>query len=186
MEDDDSGGEDVSREKKANKRSRRKSFEDRKKPTDVDSALTGTTLRVYKFLITQGRPIGPRELQRYFSLSSPAVSVFHLEKLERNGLITKQETEGTYIVNRIYLKHYVLLRRHLIPQYMFYASLSTFFLIAWAVAIPMGVLSISTTQQLVRQPMVYIYVYFYGVLTTGVLSLIFWYETVKVFRKETI
>ena len=66
---------------------------------DLDSILSGTTLRVYKALISAGRPVGPRELQKTIGLSSPSLALFHLEKLERAKLIIKS-AEGTYSINR--------------------------------------------------------------------------------------
>ena len=67
---------------------------------DLDSVLTGTTLKVYKAMITFGRPIGPRELQKLLSLSTPSLVLFHLEKLCSVGLVAKSG-DGIYSINRV-------------------------------------------------------------------------------------
>jgi hypothetical protein len=146
---------------------------------DSDEVLTGTTVKVYRFLVTQDKPVGPRELQKKLGLSSPAVASFHLEKLMKNGLATKNENEGTYTVDKVYLKHFIRLRRHLIPRYFFYALLSTFLSLGWlALALFGGVprpLSEDT-----------IFLFVYGPTITVLLSGIFWYETLNVLKREKI
>lgn len=103
-------------------------------PADLDDVLSGTTLRVYRFMISKGNPVGPRELQRSLHFSSPGVATFHLDKLLRAGLVSKSTT-GSYLLERVYLKHYVRVRRALIPKYTFYAMLSTFFLVGWIILV---------------------------------------------------
>jgi DNA-binding transcriptional ArsR family regulator len=153
--------------------------------TDLDNALTATTLEVYRYIVTHSnKGIGPREIQRSLKMSSPAVAIFHLEKLERNGLVSKQE-DGTYLVDKIYLKHFVLLRRRLIPKYFFYAALSSAFLIGWMNAFFIGGKSSSFYYLLFGSPAV-LYVFVYGIISTSILAGIFWFETLKVFKKERI
>ncbi len=151
-----------------------------KGPKDSDSVLTGTTMKIYRFLVTSGKPIGPRELQKKLNLSSPAVASFHLEKLLKNGLAAKNNPDdGTYVVDRIYLKHFILLRRHLVPRYFFYALLSTLLDIGWLTYFRLQnatqVSSSGTT-----------FLNLYGPITTTVFAVIFWYETWNVIRNEKI
>ncbi|MHB8567259.1 MAG: winged helix-turn-helix domain-containing protein [Nitrososphaerales archaeon] len=162
----------------------RRSSEDEQSITDIetDAVLTGTTLEIYKYLITHDRPLGPRELQRALTLSSPGVASFHLEKLQRNGLITKNESEGSFAINRVYLKHFILLRRHLIPRYFFYAALSTVLAIGWITAIYLGIGSTLTRADLHAV----FYVFVYGIITSILVSAIFWYETWQVLKREII
>lgn len=145
----------------------------------VNLVLTGTTLNIYRHLVTLDRPVGAREVQRALGLSSPAVATFHLEKLERNGLITKEEG-GYFVIDKVYLKHYFLLRRRLIPRYSFYATLSTIFFVGWLVALFLG----PSGSQFSSQSAVYVYVY--GIITTAALCGFFWYETMLVLRNEKI
>lgn|SRR5487761_681814 len=145
------------------------------------ASLTGTTLEVYRFLITHGEPVGPREVMRSLELSGPSVSSFHLQKLERMGLIRKDHANGLYSADHVYLKHFVLLRTHLIPRYFFYAMLSTLSIFGWLAIIPLkGGLSIGYTSQAGA------YALIYGASLSLLFSIIFWRETLIVMRKERI
>jgi DNA-binding transcriptional ArsR family regulator len=148
-------------------------------PRDADEVLTGTTVRVYRFLVTRDEPVGPRELQKQLKLSSPAVASFHLEKLLKNGLVSKNESEGTYTVDRVYLKHFIRLRRHLVPRYFFYALLSTFLSIGWLALGYLGGLAPPLSKDS-------IFLFVYGPSTTVILACIFWYETLNVLRREKL
>ena len=149
---------------------------------NADTVLTGTTLEIYKYLITHDKALGPRELQRALNLSSPGVVSFHLEKLQRNGLITKNENDGSFFVNKVYLKHFILLRRHLIPRYFFYAALSTALVVGWISAVYLGIGSTLTSADLHAV----FYVFVYGIITSSLVAGIFWYETWQVVKRETI
>ncbi len=150
---------------------------------DFDSVLTGTTLRVYRYLVTLGRPAGPRELQKSLKLSSPTVASFHLEKLERNGLATKSG-DGTYTINHVYLKHFILLRKHLIPRYFFFAALSTTVVIGWGSVLYLGGVLDPATTTFTRQTILYLLMY--GILTSGLLAGILWHETIGAIKNEKI
>ena len=154
-------------------------------PPNIDSLLTGTTLKIYKTLILAGRSIGPRELQKMLNLSSPSLAIFHLEKLARAGLLSKLE-DGSYEVSRVYLKHFVRLRTVLVPRLIFQATMSLFLLIGWAIiyispnfraAINSQVHSIASIIQLT---------FLYGLISVGILTIFFWFETFRVLRQEKI
>lgn len=145
------------------------------------NSLTGTTLEVYRFLVVHGEPSGPREVMRSLNLSGPSVSAFHLQKLERMGLVRKDDLTGLYSVDRIHLKHFVLLRSHLVPRYLFYAMLSTLSIFGWIVVIPLkGGLTLGFTSQAGA------YALIYGASLSILFSIIFWRETIIVMRKERI
>jgi DNA-binding transcriptional ArsR family regulator len=148
---------------------------------DPGHALTGTTLLVYRYLVTSDKPAGAREVQRELKLSGPSVASFHLEKLARNGLVRKNEVEGTYSVDRIYLKHFILLRRRLIPRYSFYAALATMTIGGWLTAFFLG-----GSRAPVFSSQASFYVFVYGVSLSILFSAIFWYETLLVLRNEKI
>ena len=102
----------------------------------VASELKGNTLRVYWYLLqSSSRNVGPREIQRKLGFSSPALAVYHLEKLVELGLVEKVSGEYrlTRVVNVGILKHFLKLRGFLVPRFVLYASmfatLLTFFLI---------------------------------------------------------
>ncbi|HZW57616.1 MAG TPA: helix-turn-helix domain-containing protein [Nitrososphaerales archaeon] len=147
-------------------------------------ALAGTTLRVYKLLVTKGAPVGPREVQRALNLSSPTVASFHLEKLVRNGLIAKKEYEGTYVVHKIYLKHFILLRRRLIPRYFLYGTLSTAIIAGWiAIMFFAGLLDPAVVS---FSRVSILYVFLYGMMASVALCFILWRETLRVLKNEEI
>lgn len=158
-----------------------------------DVALTGTTLRVYKYLIRLGRAVGPREVQRELNLSSPSLAIFHLEKLEKAGLAARNE-DGTFYVDRAYLKHYVRLQRFLIPRYFFYATLTTLFLFGWIALlfIPSrvqgGLIEGGSFWDVLRSTNSFVLVmsFSYGVVINAILCAIFWFETFKVWKSEQI
>lgn len=51
------------------------------------SRLTGTTLKVYRLLYKEGKPLGLFEVQKMVGLSSPSVARYHLDKLLNQGLV---------------------------------------------------------------------------------------------------
>ncbi len=155
------------------------SASDTQSSVQTDALLTGKTLEIYKYIITKRKPVGPRELQRAFKLSSSGVATFHLDKLHRNGLITKNENDGTYTVSRVYLKHFFLLRSYLVPRYILYAVMFTSISLGWSVALYFGAGS------LLSSPLVF-YVFLYGVMTSILASGVFWYESFRVLKKEAI
>jgi DNA-binding transcriptional ArsR family regulator len=154
-------------------------------PDSLDDILTGTTLKVYRALIRSGEPIGPRELQKILNLSSPSVASFHLDKLERSGLATKND-QGAYSVNTVYLKHYVRLQRRLIPRYMFHATLATFLLLGWVLVYFSHSFSVAFHDSASTESSALFLVFSYGVLVSAVLAGLFWYETIGIMRKEKI
>ena len=86
--------------------------------------LNGTTLRVYRFMLLYNKPIGVRELQRKLKLSSPSVALYHLNKLERMGLIEK-DLNGKYVVKKSIkfgmIRDIIILGRLSFPRLVFYA-----------------------------------------------------------------
>ena len=84
------------------------------KPDKVgEDILKGTTLRVYRFIYRQGRPMGVHDVQRGLSLSSPSVAQYHIKKLRGAGLI-REEQEG-YVIDRVIFENMIRVRRALIP-----------------------------------------------------------------------
>ena len=76
-------------------------------------------------MVKQGKPVGPREVMRCVGLSSPSVAYWHLQKLENQGLIQKDET-GEYVVKeKTGISGHIWIGRNLVPRLMFY---SLFFL----------------------------------------------------------
>ena len=89
-----------------------------KSASDSKDVLRGLTLKVYRFILRQNKPVGIREVQRALDLSSPTLALYHINKLEEAGLI-KKELDG-YVVDRVVLENLVRLRKFLIPRTFFY------------------------------------------------------------------
>lgn len=132
---------------------------------NVASKLKGNTLRVYWYLLQSSHTtVGPRELQRRLGFSSPALAVYHLEKLMELGLIRKirGEYQLVRVVNVGVLKQFFKLGTFILPRYSLYAVMFTTLLIFYLTQF--------------RDINFYsIFGLIFGVLATGIL----WYETFK-------
>jgi DNA-binding Lrp family transcriptional regulator len=94
--------------------------DDRKnKDQNKIEALGGTTLRVYRYLYRQGRPMSVNDIQKGLSLSSFSVAQYHIKKLLAAGLI-REEAPG-YMVDRIMFENMIRIRRSVIPLQLGYA-----------------------------------------------------------------
>ena len=132
--------------------------------------LKGNTLRVYWYLLQSSKnSAGPREIQRKLGFSSPALAVYHLDKLMELGLVEKKT--GEYQVKEIVdvgvLKQFMKLGSIIVPRHVTYATM-------------ISVLFLFFISQ-VRE------INFYSIfaLIFGLLSLaIFWYETIRVWRSR--
>ena len=131
--------------------------------------LRGLTLKVYRFVLKNDRPVGIREVQRALNLSSPTLALYHMNKLEEAGLI-KKEANG-YVADRIILQNLIRLRRILIPRNFFYMI----FLIA----------SLAMLVVLLRPPTLSReYIFSLAVISVAAATSV--YETMKVFSQEVL
>jgi DNA-binding transcriptional ArsR family regulator len=138
--------------------------------TRLEYELRGKAWRVYWFLLKNGRPVSVREVQRALHYSSPSVAQHHLEQLRNLGLVEKQNVGGDYaLVGEVkigVLRHFVKLGRLLFPRYFFYAIFSTTFHLAYLILL---------VQSWTREN---IFIAVFG----AVVSIIFWYEAVRIWR----
>jgi len=87
----------------------------------TDEELEGTTLKVYVYVVKEGKPVGPRDVMRGVNLSSPSMAYRHLQKLENLGLLEKN-TYGQYIVKeKTGIKGHLWIGRNLVPRLIFYS-----------------------------------------------------------------
>jgi predicted DNA-binding transcriptional regulator len=148
-----------------------------KNPQELDSAfleseLKGKTLLIYWYLLQQpSHSVGIREVQRALSLSSPSIAVHHLEKLQDLGLITKKGT-GEYVlegeVKVGILKFFMRMGHFLVPRYLFYSALFSTMLAAYLALCIIGQFAPS----------------FYTLMFAVIAMLIFWIETVRLWRER--
>src|SRR3990170_6268569 len=102
----------------------------------IESILKGNTLRVYWFLLrTPNSSVGARETQRAMRFSSPALAVYHLDKLTELGLAEKLNGEYHLVkaINVGVLKQFVRFGSLLLPRHFFYATMFTTLLIFYLV-----------------------------------------------------
>ncbi len=136
----------------------------------IESVLKGNTLRVYWFLLrSPSGMVGARETQRALKFSSPALAVYHLDKLTELGLAEK--TNGEYrlvkAVNVGVLKQFVRFGAFMLPRHFLYATMFTTLLIFFLT-------------QFERVNFYSIFALVLGLLATGIM----WYETLKAWRQK--
>ena len=136
----------------------------------IESTLKGNTLRVYWFLLkTPNELVGARETQRALKFSSPALAVYHLEKLAELGLAEKLRGEYRVVktVNVGVLKQFVRFGSLMLPRHFFYATMFTTLMVFYVVQF--RDIDFYSTFALVVV-----------VLATAVM----WYETLRVWKQK--
>lgn len=136
----------------------------------VASELRGNTLRVYwNLLRSPSGAIGVRETQRALGFSSPALAVYHLDKLVELGLVEKVR-DGYHlakIVNLGVLKQFVRFGTIILPRYVLYATMFTTLLVFYLT-------------QFRRVDFYSLFALIFGVLATVIL----WFEAVRAWRQR--
>ncbi|GGP19613.1 hypothetical protein GCM10007981_04000 [Thermocladium modestius] len=109
---------------------------------DVGNELGDTALRVYLLLVSEGRPMSIREVQRSLSLSSPGVAYHHLERLRRLGLAVKEE--GGYVAVRRngVVEGLIIIGSKALPRAAFYLGFSASLAASYAVAVAMKAIAL--------------------------------------------
>src|SRR4030066_1839632 len=136
----------------------------------IESLLKGNTLRVYWHLLkTRNGSVGARETQRALKFSSPALAVYHLDKLAELGLAEKLNGEYHLVkaVNVGVLKQFVRFGVLMLPRHFFYATMFTTLLVFY----------------LVQFRRVDFYSTF-ALVTIILATAITWYETLRVWRQK--
>jgi hypothetical protein len=91
---------------------------------NYESAIKGTTLDVYFYLLRKKSSAGVREIQRKLCLSSPSVSSYHLEKLVDLEVIKKNRFGSYEIAKKIdigALSNFMMIGNYTFPRFIFYA-----------------------------------------------------------------
>jgi len=136
----------------------------------IASELKGNTLRVYWYLLrTPSGVVGVRETQRSLGFSSPALALYHLEKLTELGLVRKVRNDYHLVktVNIGVLRHFTKIGTLLLPRYTLYATMFTTLLIFYV-------------SQFREVNFYSVFALIFGVLATGIL----WYEGVRTWRQR--
>jgi len=135
---------------------------------EFEYALRGKDWNVYWLLLKNGHPMSVREVQKALRFSSPSVAQHHLEQLRQLGLVQKQDIGGDYsLVGEVkigVLRHFIKLGKILFPRYFLYAVFSTTFYLVYVLTLMHGF----TRENL--------FILLFG----AIVSVIFWYEAVRV------
>jgi len=136
----------------------------------VASVLRGNTLRVYWFLLRSSNGVvGARQTQRALDFSSPALAVYHLDKLAELGLVEK--TNGEYrlvkAVNVGVLKQFVRFGAFMLPRHLLYATMFTTLLVFYLT-------------QFRRIDFYSVFALIFGIIGTTIL----WYETARTWKQK--
>jgi DNA-binding transcriptional ArsR family regulator len=86
----------------------------------TEDELEGLTLTVYLYVAGKGKPVGPRDVTKGANLSSPSVAYRHLQKLEDDGYLSKNEYGEYTVKKKANLKGNVWLGRYLFPKMWLY------------------------------------------------------------------
>ena len=136
----------------------------------ISSVLKGNTLRVYWHVLRSGDGVvGVRDTQRALGFSSPALAVYHLDKLAELGLVEKVRGEYHLVraVNVGVLKQFVRFGTFVVPRYFLYATMFTTLLVFFLTQF--------------RQANFYsVFALIFGLLSTGIL----WYETARAWSQR--
>ena len=133
--------------------------------------IRGNTLKIYLYLLRHDHS-ELKDIQRGVGLSSPSLASYHLGKLSEAGFV-KQDEYGRYFALREssgkVLEGYARIGSAIVPQLFF---LSLFFTIIVAF------FSIESLQGHSLVP--------YLVAVCAAMVIVFWYETVKLWRRLSV
>jgi hypothetical protein len=82
--------------------------------------LGKTTLKVYRFLYKNGKPLSVREIQHGLALSSSSVADYHVKKLLTLGLIV-ETNDSKFFVDRRLFDNMLRIKRTLVPVQIAYS-----------------------------------------------------------------
>ena len=138
--------------------------------SELEYKLKGKAWNVYWLLLKNGEPMSVREVAKALRFSSPSVANHHLEQLIQIGLVERQEIGGNYaLVGEVkigVLRHFVKLGRMVFPRYFFYALFSSAFYLTY----------LTLFMETVTQETLFVIAF------GAIVSTIFWYEAVRVWR----
>ena len=134
----------------------------------IEYELRGKTLKIYLYMLKQGKPVGVREVQRDLGLSSPSVAYHHIEKMVRLGVV-EQDQLGDYVIAKKVdpgvMQAFVNVGKFSLPRVGFYAV----FFSTIAAAYVLSNLS---------------FLDLYALIGTVGASVAFWYELVRIWSRR--
>lgn len=137
----------------------------------VSQEVKGNTLKVYLYLLRHG-PSELRDIQHGVGLSSASLASYHLGKLSDAGFVTQNE-HGRYVAVKeasdSVLEGYSKIGPAIVPQLFFFTLLFTILAAFFSIEALYG--SGFTL---------------YLVAVCAAMVLVFWYETVRLWRKLAV
>ena len=137
----------------------------------IGREIKGNTLKVYLYLLKHG-PSELRDIQRGVGLSSPSLASYHLGKLSESGFVTQNEY-GIYSAVKEssdkVLEGYARIGSAVVPQFFFFAVLFTILL---------AFFSFATLYLSGFTPFL--------VAVSIAMVIVFWYETLRLWRKLSV
>ena len=130
-------------------------------------SLSGTTLKVYRFLYRQGRIVRTGEIQQALGLISSSVAQYHIKKLLRDGLV--EERDSGYVVDRVIFENMIRIGRSVLPLQ---AAYTTFFGVCLFYLV-----FVLRTNLLAG--------YFFGIIAVLIALVIFGYGTIQTVRRSS-
>lgn len=146
----------------------------KEEPTDDELAelIKGKTLSVYWYMLRHPEPLTAREIQRGAELSSPSLSMHHLERLKQFGLVDK-DVHGQYTIKRDVrigiLNQFMGRGRIMVPRFLFYATFYS------SLTAALGTLLVWVSPD------------WYSIILLVLLvsvCVVLWYEALKVWREQ--
>ncbi len=139
----------------------------------VNQEVRGNALKIYLYLLRHG-PSELRDIQHGVGLSSPSLASYHLGKLSDAGFV-KQDEYGRYFAlketsDRV-LEGYSKIGPAVVPQLFFFSLLFTIIVAFFSFEV-----------LVVQNPWFIPFLIAAGVA----MVLVFWYETVKLWRKLSV
>ncbi|MDA4113508.1 MAG: hypothetical protein OK474_05645 [Thaumarchaeota archaeon] len=134
----------------------------------IEYELRGKTLKIYLYMLRQGKPVGVREVQRDLQLSSPSVAFHHIEKMVRLGVV-EQDPLGNYVIAKKVdpgiLQAFVNVGKFSLPRVGFYAVFFSTIAVAYVLS-NLDLLDV------------------YALIGTIGGAAVFWYELLRIWRRR--
>ena len=103
------------------------------------SSVTGTTRRVYLYILSSRTPVGVRDIWRGLDLSSPSLAQYHINKLLELKLIDIDQFGKVHVnsQNKLdVLQNFLNLRGKVVPRLVVFGALSIGLLIVYILLWP--------------------------------------------------
>lgn len=104
------------------------------------SSVTGTTRRVYLYILSSRTPVGVRDVWRGLDLSSPSLAQYHINKLLELKLIDSDQfgkVQANSHTKLNVLHNFLLLRGRVVPRLVIFGALSIGLLIVYILLWPL-------------------------------------------------